>query len=148
MVLVFLFNVYKIINRSMQITINSSVKLIRSKDLKLRKKNIWGYVSYKEKNLKQNQWPSRLSLVDGKIVDSIDEMETYLSSSNLSLATFASLLIKFVWLIILKNWIKRQSPSEMHFAWNNNDHLIMNFNWSIDVLSNFLLLSPNYISDS
>lgn len=129
MVLVFLFNVYKIINRSMQITINSSVKLIRSKDLKLRKKNIWGYVSYKEKNLKQNQWPSRLSLVDGKIVDSIDEMETYLSSSNLSLATFASLLIKFVWLIILKNWIKRQSPSEMHFAWNNNDHLIIELFW-------------------
>ncbi|XP_060214873.1 aluminum-activated malate transporter 9-like [Lycium barbarum] len=44
---------------------------------------------------KQNQWPSRLSLVDGEIAD-IVEMETYLSASALSLATFASLLIEFV----------------------------------------------------
>ncbi|XP_006362576.1 aluminum-activated malate transporter 9-like [Solanum tuberosum] len=44
---------------------------------------------------KQNQWPSRLSLVDGEIADTI-EMETYLSASALSLATFASLLIEFV----------------------------------------------------
>ncbi|KAK4715385.1 hypothetical protein R3W88_013723 [Solanum pinnatisectum] len=44
---------------------------------------------------KQNQWPSRLSLVDGEIVDTV-EMETYLSASALSLATFASLLIEFV----------------------------------------------------
>lgn len=46
---VFLFNVYRIINMSMQITINSSVKLIRFEDLKLRKKNIRGCVWYKEK---------------------------------------------------------------------------------------------------
>lgn len=44
---------------------------------------------------KQNQWPSRLSLVDGEIADTI-EMETYLSASALSLATFASLLIELV----------------------------------------------------
>ncbi|KAK6788653.1 hypothetical protein RDI58_012451 [Solanum bulbocastanum] len=44
---------------------------------------------------KQNQWPSRLSLVDGEIADTV-EMETYLSASALSLATFASLLIEFV----------------------------------------------------
>ncbi|WMV28175.1 hypothetical protein MTR67_021560 [Solanum verrucosum] len=45
---------------------------------------------------KQNQWPSRLSLVDGEIADHTVEMETYLSASALSLATFASLLIEFV----------------------------------------------------
>ncbi|PHT33335.1 hypothetical protein CQW23_25135 [Capsicum baccatum] len=44
---------------------------------------------------RQNQWPSRLSLVDGEIADTV-EMETYLSASALSLATFASLLIEFV----------------------------------------------------
>ncbi|OIS95773.1 PREDICTED: aluminum-activated malate transporter 9-like [Nicotiana attenuata] len=44
---------------------------------------------------KQNQWPSRLSLADGDIADTC-EMETYLSASSLSLATFASLLIEFV----------------------------------------------------
>ncbi|CAN4124782.1 unnamed protein product [Withania somnifera] len=44
---------------------------------------------------KQHQWPSRLSLADGDIADTV-EMETYLSASALSLATFASLLIEFV----------------------------------------------------
>ncbi|XP_055809711.1 aluminum-activated malate transporter 9-like isoform X2 [Solanum dulcamara] len=45
---------------------------------------------------KQNQWPSCLSLLDGEKIDTIDEIETYLSASALSLATFASLLIEFV----------------------------------------------------
>uniref|UniRef100_M1AZM3 Aluminum-activated malate transporter n=2 Tax=Solanum tuberosum TaxID=4113 RepID=M1AZM3_SOLTU len=45
---------------------------------------------------KQNHWPSCLSLLDGEKIDTIDEIETYLSASALSLATFASLLIEFV----------------------------------------------------
>ncbi|CAN4121875.1 unnamed protein product [Withania somnifera] len=44
---------------------------------------------------RQHQWPSRVSLVDGEIADTV-EIETYLSASALSVATFASLLIEFV----------------------------------------------------
>lgn len=45
---------------------------------------------------KQNHWPSCLSLLDGEKIDTMDEIETYLSARALSLATFASLLIEFV----------------------------------------------------